>query len=152
MWRDWEGDWRGVDIVMKITRKQVIQLLSVLGFEPPSPELLPVWQRFAQAAIATWGYPQWHPIDTAPSNGKFFLAVNISDPCNMMIVNWPAGCDPGRWYYDEKLREWFGSAYISKKWVGPSKSDDSRQQDSFTHWAELPNPPSSTEDNSEVVP
>ena len=137
--------------MIKITRRQVLQLFDELDIKLPSPELIPYLQRFAQVAFVKWGYPQWHPIDTAPSDGRFFLAVNISDPSSMMVVNWPVGCHPGKWYYDKRLKEWFGSAFIDKKWAGHCKSDHSRQQNSFTHWTELPNPPSNTADNIKVL-
>lgn len=133
--------------MIKITRRQVLQLFDELDIKPLSPELIPYLHRFVQAAFARWGYPQWHPIDTAPRDGKFFLAINIADSSSMMIVNWPAGCAPGGWYYDKRLKEWFGSAYIHRKSAGSYS-----RQNSFTHWTELSNPPSNTADNTKVLP
>ena len=47
----------------------------------------------------------WHTIDTAPNDGKPYLAIDKNG--KMAVLNQPPGCAPGKW--DKFGADWHGS-------------------------------------------
>jgi hypothetical protein len=68
---------------------------------------------------------EWQPIETAPRDGTFYLAVSAKTGY-YATLNEPPGCARGQWYW------------IRGRWVG--ESDEYKP----THWMPLPSPPPST--------
>jgi len=67
--------------------------------------------------------PGWKPIETAPTDGTFFLAT---DGAMFKVLNWPPNHYMGVWEWNDTRQQWRGAgdAYIAP-----------------THWMPLPTAP-----------
>lgn len=69
---------------------------------------------------------EWQPIETAPNDGTFFLAVSVDDPVDVRAVNQPDGC---------ALGVWRKSAHFNGEYCGVAVMFTP------THWMPLPEAP-----------
>lgn len=70
--------------------------------------------------------PAWKPIDSAPTDGTFFLAT---DGTTFKVLNWPPNHYLGVWDWNDKRQQWRGAG---DSFINP------------THWMPLPTPPKAT--------
>lgn len=78
----------------------------------------------AQPASAPASVSGWKPIESAPTDGTFYLAC---DNESRWVENFPEGHCAGTWHWSDSRQQWRGHSH-----------DDDREA---THWMPLPAAP-----------